>query len=555
VVVNELSFDPAHLWCPVPGLPGAEWSVEVFTIEDVRLLDPQRTTGDETSLTCDGLRWPGGQRAAPGSVHVDLAVQPDVVTWSIRAEADIPIKGVKLLLRGLPIDDAGEWWSPTTACDITLKPSPDAPVKLRYPWPDWQTPWVCSGEGPAVALSVRDSQVAAKRFYAFLPPWSPGPVVEVVCDQLATRYGTVFELPTIRLTRCADAAAVHADLDAHLAHLESAFGLTPWEQRSDAPAWADDIRLVVTLHGQHWTGHVFNTFDDMGRILDEVTSHIPGEQVLAYLPGWEGRYYWQYPVYEPGVDLGGPEAFTRLCEKAKCLGVHLMPMFGANGANVRRHPQWEQAALRSPTDRYVVNVNHPDWDGDRKGEDEQVFLNPGEPTFQMYLRQQIEALLASYDVAGIFLDTSACWFDDPRNDLFEGYRQLCSRLRQDRPGLLICGEGWYDALLGVLPMNQTWLDISRPTRTADLPYRYSRLLGHLYSGCPGQGSTGVHEGGFRPVAKSLGLKHFAPSLGFVGDTLDKYHEDVVAFCREVVAQHEDSAVGPLASVDGRREHQ
>lgn len=536
VLLNNLSFDPRHAWYPVPDGSGAEWTVEVFTVDDVRLLDPERTTLTDGTLHADGLRWPGGQRTRPGTVHVELRTDEDAVSWRVTVEADQPVKAVKLAFRGLPVGTDEGWWAATTPRDKSLTPTPDTPVGLRYPWPEWQTPWVCGGS--RMTLSVRDELVRAKRFYAFWPPWSPTPVTEVVCDQLATRRGPRFEVPEIRLRRCADDADVRADLEAHLRHVERAFGLVPWEQRDDVPAWMHDLRLVVTLHGQHWTGFVFNTFDQMTRILERVTEHVPGHQILAYLPGWEGRYYWQYPYYQPGADLGGADGFERLVRRANQLGVHLMPMFGANGANLRRAPEWESAMFRSPADRYAVHVNHPDWDGDRLGEDDQVFLNPGEPTYRAFLRDQIRELVNRYDVAGVFLDTSACWFDDPRHELYDGYRQLVAELRTARPDLLVCGEGWYDALLGLLPVNQTWLDVSRPARFIELPYRYSRLLGHLNSGCPGQGSTGVHEGGFRTVAKPLRIPGFVPSLGFVADTLEHYADDVAAFCDEVMADNE-----------------
>lgn len=542
MALHQLSFDPRHAWYPIPGW-SAWWSLEVFTTEDVRLLDPDLTThqaiegigpqSTAVTVTATGLSWPGESRKVPGRVDVTLTTTDRGISWRITAATDLPIKAVKLVLRGLPEGSPFGWWSPTTPQGVSLTPTPDQPVKLRYPWPSWQTPWICSGEGPAVTLSVRDSVVSAKRFYAFTPPWSDDPVVEIVCDQRATTRHTAFEVPEIRLRKCADLASVRADLAEHLGHVESTFGIGGWHDRADVPGWARDIRLVVTLHGQHWTGYVFNTFDQMCAILEEVTRHLPGRQILAYLPGWEGRYYWQYPHYQPGEDLGGATGFARLTETARRLGVRLMPMFGANGANVRRFPGWEQSAVRSPSDRYVVHVNHPDWDGDRQAEDDQVFCNPGEPTYRALLVKQIHDLVDNYDVAGVLLDTSACWFDDPRYDLYEGYCHLIHEIRARHPELLVCGEGWYDALLRLLPMNQSWLDVSSPLRVRDLPYRYSRVLGHLQDGCPGQGSTGVHEGGFRPIAKPLAVPGFIPALGFVGDTLDRYADDVATFCQEV----------------------
>ena len=139
-----------------------------------------------------------------------------------------------------------------------------------------------------------------------------------------------------------------------------------------------------------------------------------------------------------------------------------MPMFGMHGANVQLYPDWQRSAFRSRTDSYTVLVNRPDWDNDRSGDDDQVFLNPGEPSFRQHLIEQVSAVVTSYGVDGVFLDTSACWFNDPHHNLFDGYKLLTAELHHRHPNLLIAGEGWYDAILAVLPVNQSWLG-RRPT--------------------------------------------------------------------------------------------
>jgi hypothetical protein len=540
--VNNVSFDPAHRWFDVPGLPGAEWAVEVFTTENVYGLDPAKTKWDGRWLAASGLQRLGGQQQSAGTVTVGCRAGGDRVTgWTIAVRAAEPVKGVKLLLRNLPValTEHG-WWTPTTPAGTTLHPSGSQPLLLEYPWSaaaeSWQTPWICAGEGPALSLAVRDDRVKAKRFYSYWPHWSAVEIVEVICDAAAGGLGGSFETPEIRLALCADEAEVKGDLDEHLAWLERAFDLVRWEERHDAPAWADELDLVVTLHGQHWTGFVFNTFEQMATILESICKEVPGERVLAYLPGWEGRYYWQYPLYRPGEDLGGGEGFARLVERARSLGVHLMPMLGANGANVNRYADWEIAAFRSRLDRHVELVNRPDWDNDRAGEDDQVFLNPGEPGFQRHLADQVTSIIERYGVEGIFLDTSACWFDDPRHDVYDGYRELVGEIRRRHPDLLVCGEGWYDALLAVFPMNQTWIDMVEPPRFDDLPIRYSRVLGHLKDGAPGVGSTGVHEGGTNPLAAPLRRSGFVPALPVVDDTFTRHREAALAFCRSVVKE-------------------
>jgi hypothetical protein len=145
-------------------------------------------------------------------------------------------------------------------------------------------------------------------------------------------------------------------------------------------------------------------------------------------------------------------------------------------------------------------------------------------------------LASRHAIEGVFLDTSGCWFNDPRFDVYDGYRQLTAEIRERNPQLLVCGEGWYDALLRVLPMNQTWLDMSKPPRTDALPMRYGRVLGHLKDGAPGAGSTGVHEGGTRPIAQPLHAHGYIPSLSIVDDTFTRYRDDVREFCRAIAGE-------------------
>lgn len=543
--MDNLSFDPRHAWFRVPDVVGsgdggswtAEWTVEVFTTEDALGLDPGRTTFDGRTLTADGLQRVGGQRPMPGRVTVQAEERGGAVTWRIHADsgsADAPVKGVKLLLRGLPDDlTRSGWWGATTPAAGAHALQEGRAVRLVYPFPDLQTPWLAAGEGPGLALSSRADEVRSHRFYHYRPRWSPSPVTELVVDELATRRSQTFEAPELRLRVATTYDDLLRDLDDHLDHLEAAYGLVRWEERADVPAWAREIDLVLTLHGQHWTGHVFNTFDRMAEILEDLCQDVAGDRVMAYLPGWEGRFYWQYPHYAPGADLGGESGFERLVATARRLGVHLMPMFGANGANVRRYPRWREAVFMSPSHRFPVHVNAPDWDNDRAAEDDQVFLNPGEPGFRAHLLEQVSALVGRYELDGVFLDTSGVWFDDPRHELHPGYRALVGELRQRHPELLVCGEGWYDALLAQLPLNQTWLPTDVPRRHEGLPSRFARTLAHLVTGAPVSGSTGVHEQGVGPAPTSLIGTGSVPAIGVVEDTFVAHREEVRRLCREL----------------------
>lgn len=556
VYVNDLSFDPCDPLYDIPSLNGIQWGLQIFTTRNFYQIDPGHVqitpTDNGLRLVCDGLSWAGQQQHCEGRVEVNLERSGSRTIWHIEVWHDEPVKNIKLMLWNLPQAALEKgWWQPTSRHDEFIKPegysrSPQwenanirgaKPLWWNYPWREWLTPWACAGDGSsAVCISVRDAEVRTKRLYVFQPPYAGSDVVEVICEEDAARWGGHFVVPPIQLSVCKSQADIDADFAEHQAFLEQAYQLQPWETRPDIPAWMRDIRLVLTLHGMHWTGYTFNTYERMTETLRFITQHIPGNQLLVYIPGWEGRYYYVYPNYQPSDILGGADGFKRLVDAGHQLGTYLMPMFGMHGANIQVYPDWERSVFRSRTDGYVTLVNCPDWDNDRSGEDDQVFLNPGESTFRQHLLEQVSGIVRDYGVDGVFLDTSACWFNDPRANLYEGYRLLVSELHRRHPEVLVAGEGWYDALLALLPVNQSWLGIDRHYRYPQLLAKYGRALGHLANGTPGPGSTGVHEGGFYPITDQGTTSGHIRSLGIADDTLEKYEADVIRICREAALE-------------------
>lgn len=535
--INDLSYDPRDPLFDIPGLPGGRWGIQIFTTRNCYSLHPVRVKlaveNEHVHLTGDGLAWAGQQQRSEGRVRVELAQTDGAFVWRVEAWHHEPIKNIKLMLWGLPHAALAKgWWQAISDQNQVLHPAPGRPLWWNYPWSEWLTPWACAGDASeAICVSIRDTEVRAKRLYVFNPPYAGGDIVELVCEEDAARWGGHFATPEMRLRICHTAAEIDADFAAHQAFIEQAFRLPAWETRSDVPDWMRNIRLVLNLHGQHWTGYVFNTFDRMAETLHFITQHIPGDQVLVYIPGWEGRYYYAYPYYRPGAAMGGDEAFKRLVETAHHLGTYIMPMFGVHGANIQLYPDWERSVFRSRTNGYVKLINLPDWDNDRSGEDDQIFLNPGEPVFRQHLIEQVSQVVSDYGVDGVFLDTSGCWFNDPRHNLYQGYLLLVDELHRRHPDLLIAGEGWYDALLRCFPVNQSWLGVERHYRYPGLLSRYGRALGHLARGTPGHGSTGVHEGGFYPEPPQKPTAGHIASLGIVDDTLTRCRDEVIEICR------------------------
>ncbi|GAA4837412.1 alpha-amylase family protein [Saccharopolyspora rosea] len=533
LIDTDLSFDPRDPYFPVPGAPGVRWALQVFTTVDGYGIDAERTRvreADRVHVHADGYALFGRQRTVDvGEVDVEVSRDSGVLEWVVNVRHEEPIKAVKLLLTGLPEAAlAAGWWAPNTGRGWAHGVRGQR-FQLEYPGPDWATPWVAAGDGEVV-LSVRDPMVRRQILHVHQPPYAPLPIVELVHVPCATARSTTYRMPPVRLRLGATERTADADLDDHLSFVEGAHGLVPWSERPDVPAWLRDIALVVTLHGQHWTGYVFNTFAQMAEALRFVSRHIDPRAVLAYVPGWEGRYYYRYPQYRPGPDLGGADGFAALASTAHRLGVRLMPMFGGHGVNVVQYPSWERSVLRNDTDRYAELLNRPDWDGDRVGEGDQVFLNPGEPTFREHLVESISAAVRDFGVDAAFLDTLGYWFNDPRHEVVDGYRRLAAELQRRHPGLVLATEGWWDALSAVFPLSQQWFGADRDLRKPRVLTRYARTTGHLAEGTPGPGSTGVHEKGFVHRPADVEREGHIPVVGIADDTLPCHADEVAAIC-------------------------
>lgn len=541
--VQDLSFNPGDPFFSLPGDDsGIQWAVQAFTTENVfgvaeesshiELLD------DEMTVSTEVLTWAGGQQRVAGWLHVRVRlVRPTTWVWEIRAELHgAKIKSVKVKFRHLPQQalEGGWWHAGSDSRKDFQRPSATSP--LRWVYPDgmgWQTPWACAGEmGPAVCVSVRDDKVRPVRLYVHTPPYETGPIVEIVSEEAASAWNEHYISPPIRLTIAATSDDLDSDFTDHLNWISRAYALEPWESRPDVPPWVRKIRLILNLHGQHYTGYVFNTFRGMADALRYCTKHIPGEQVLAFLPGWEGRYYFAYPQFQPAEMLGGDDGFRYLIDTARELGVRLMPMFGAHGANAAAYPAWRDVAFRNGTGQLAQLPNIVDWDSDRAGEDFIAFLNTANPDFQKYLIGQIDAMVTSYGLDIIYLDTTAHYSNDSRHDLYEGYKTLIGELRYRHPDLAIAGEGWYDALLGIFPINMSWAGIHRPVRKPELPANYTRTFQHLVDGAPGLGSTGVYEGGFAGADHSSPVIGHLPSVSIVEDTLSQHAAELAEICRD-----------------------
>ena len=310
-------------------------------------------------------------------------------------------------------------------------------------------------------------------------------------------------------------------------------GLKTWEERTDVPEWVKKISLVATMHCEHWTGYVFNSYDDIIANMKMIAQHVDPASVLVYLPGWEGRYYYQYGEYRPSERLGGTAGFKKMIQVAHELGMHVMPMFMINGAN----PRTDDFMIWGANSYYTNPSGYPqiwgscDWDSSRHYDHNCGFpMNPAAPLWQDHLVSQVCNLIDEYGFDAVFMDLAAVYCNDRRFDVLEGTLNIAKRIREKHPGILMAGEGWYDALSAGYPITQPSLSEDGDCRWSDRPYpalfnRFNRCFAHLGTGDVSRHSTGVFEFGYNSTTESVPLrKGIIPTITIVDNTLKNAQE-------------------------------
>ncbi|MDI7274956.1 MAG: hypothetical protein QME94_03160, partial [Anaerolineae bacterium] len=531
--VHFYSFDFGD---PVFEMGGLKLSVQVITTINTYGLAAEacelRAEDGRWRLVADRLMWAGNQERAPGRVELVVTRRGGRLSLTGNAQAGEPIRCYKIIIRNLPpctvYDSLGDqcFWGMGGERQVTAEglvstyPGVTAPV------------WALQRDGrPWLSFRSQDREVRPKRFAAYRD--RDGVAIELIFEEDARRWDDDLELPEWIV----EPASIEAALRSHAAFLEAECGLRRWAARQDMPAWARDISLVISIHGMHWCGYVFNTYARALEIVHWVCQRIDGRRVLVFLPGWEGRYYWQYGDYRPEPRLGGPEGFARLCQGVRARGAHLMPMFGANCVNAwfENYASFgPQSPILSGT-RLVFQGNRPDWDTSRSGDTGwQAWLNPGAPAWQDELVRQVSGLVSRYGFDAAFFDTTEAWDNDPDHAVFEGLQQLASRLRRAHPQLLLCAESWWDRLLAVFVAFH-----AAPLGPGAWMADYARRWAHLCEAEPSRGSTGVHELGHTPYVEQELAPGYWPTISFVEDTLEKAQpkiEDVIALAREHAAR-------------------
>jgi hypothetical protein len=496
----------------------------IQTFENVYAIDAELTRVTREAgmvrVVCDGLLACGGQAKAPGRLIAEfVGAATDVLQWRVRAEAGSAIKSITTVVRGLPRGTL------SISCGDFLDCGDDERI-FEYPqlFGGMSTPLAVlkAADGRLFELSARQNAVRPARF--FFQPGADGYRVELIHEHEGWNPSSAIETC---LWRVGPAKNYQEAASAHFAHIEKAYAVPRWETRSDVTDWMRDIHLVLSIHGAHWTGYIYNDYARMLEILRWTATQIDPRHVMVFLPAWDGRYYWSYPQYLPDARMGGAEGFSSLVTNAHSLGFHIAPMFGANSANKR----WQgfggvADATTERVDGDAFDLNWVDWDNDRRNEGWMPFMNLGVPSWRRFLGKRISAVIEQFGVDAYFLDIAGAWENNRKGDMHLGTLELIADIRARHPGVPAIGEMLYDAQMACIPMSQ----VTRYAQFHAGQDAYVRSFQHLSRPAPGRGSTGVHEAGFGAYEAEIAPEQRAiPTLTVVDDTFPRNRRAMAAY--------------------------
>lgn len=509
-------------------------SLEVFSLENVYTI-PKYQLNNGVYYS-NSLVW-GDTEKTDGEANLSINVQETMMV-NASAKLDKDIRGIKIRFDDLPLGKLISLSSNDQ--EVT-----DYGIHLKYPegWRGLSHPLLVFEINKDKYLYIRalDKTVNQKNF--LIKRVGNKMRVDVVQEQQGDSISKIYQIPTIELGFASRKEEIYKK---QMEYIEKTFDVVPFEKSNIVPSWLKNISLVVIMHMESFTGHIFHTYEKAYEDVKKLTEMIQGKRILVYFPGWEGRYYYKYGNYTPDERLGGAEALKECIRKIKELGCKTMSMVGMNIAN-KNIPAiskiYEDAEFQSVSGAKYHNGS-VDWEGAHHYDfNELVNLNIANKKWADELFNQIKVISLTYDFDGVFLDIAACFVNDKNHALYPGVCEFCDRLRTIKPDFLVSGEGFYDGLLHAIPLFQsghTDGSMNYHDRiNEELFNKYAREFGHLCLGDPSRGSSGVHELGTNTDWRVPYRKGLIPTLSLVENSLELAPEKVKQIIDDAIRYSRD----------------
>ena len=499
-------------------------SIEVFSLENVYTVPNGSYLKNGDTFISNVLVW-GDTEKVNGQAKLRLKKQRDSLKINARAKLDKKIRSIKVRFDNLPLGKLISLSSKDK--DVT-----EYGLHFRYPegWRDLSHPLLVFEleNGQYLYLRCIDKTINAKQF--LIKKIGNKMRIDVTQEQEGSHLHSAFVIPEIEIGLAKNKESIYQK---QKEYIENTFKVVPFEQSVIVPEWLKKISLVVIMHMESFTGHIFHTYKQAYEDVKKLTKMIPGDRILVYFPGWEGRYYYKYGNYTPDERLGGEQGLKDAIQKIKQLGCKTMSMVGMNIVN-KNIPTinkiYKDAEFQSVSGAKFHN-GCVDWEGAHHYDfGELSNLNIANKKWADCLFNQIKDISLKYDFDGVFLDIAACYVNDKKHALFPGVCDFCDRLRTIKKDFLVSGEGFYDGLLKAIPLFQsghTDGEMNYHDRiNEELFSDYAREFGHLCLGDPSRGSSGVHELGTNTEWKVPYRKGIIPTISLVENSLELAPEKV-----------------------------
>ena len=246
-------------------------------------------------------------------------------------------------------------------------------------------------------------------------------------------------------------------VDIHRSWLENAFKLTPYQEHTNFPKWADDINFVLEVWGARRDKiSPAHSFDEMRERIKEFAELHDPKRTLLYLAGFaEHGIDSNAPDYNPSPQCGGEEGFKLLVGEAHRLGYKVMVHTNvlAMTFHHRLYPQFKKFQVVDCFGR--EQTWGLDMDGDWLAEPYFAYINPANSEWGDLMEKTLGDIINKFNLDAVFLDQTLLAFNVSNgNNFLKGMREHIQRLQKAFPEILFAGEGINEQVLPALPLAQ-----------------------------------------------------------------------------------------------------
>ena len=511
---------------PYIDFQGLKFAIRLSTDNNIYCPNPgqmniKKLSENEVVLHSNSLSSAGGQLISGGSIELKLSLTADN-RISISAKGSHPSeisKTILVIIKGIKVESMVSEQSQAKGVQVFKDKKG---IRVSYPSRAATMPLVFfTTSNREWHVISKDRKIRKKGFACLYDHLTNEPVILLSHDADMRKISTNIKAPQWVLGNDRPRIEVVKE---RCVDLEEYFSLTPFNKKHKVHKdWIDNLKVVTFLHGTHWTGYIYNTYDQMGEQLEWISQMLDGKQILVFLPAWDGRYYVNYPEHEPERRMGGSDGLKRLVKKAHRLGMKIVLMLG--GPNLSTFEFLKKndmmgAGLKTPSGHEELQ-NWLDWNTDLKIETLGLIMNFGHPKYLDYMISKTSELFDIYGIDGVFLDGTLRWQNSPDYSPYEGLVKYTKEIRKKYPQKLIMGEDGYDAVYGLFDLFHT---SGGPLGLENYLLRYTRQF--YYLAYPSEnGSAGIHEIGWSNDSHTINNadpKYTIPSISLFNGDKEKY---------------------------------